>query len=120
LVVLALSVNARDAMPHGGRLRWDASNIAADGRQALYSNEIPAADYIALGVADSGHGIPANLIDRVFEPLFSTKSERGSGTGLMTVYCALEQMNGQILIESEIDTGTLVRLFLPRADLLRL
>jgi two-component system cell cycle sensor histidine kinase/response regulator CckA len=115
-IVLTLSVNARDAMPDGGKLTWSAANIILAECVTTYKHAIPAGDYVAIEVVDTGCGIPANIVSRIFEPFISTRPGRGNGTGLMHVYCMLEQMNGRLLIESEIDKGTIVRSFIPRAD----
>jgi two-component system cell cycle sensor histidine kinase/response regulator CckA len=113
-IVLSLAVNARDAMPSGGTLRLHATNIMAAECKKFRDNSVPAADYVAIEVTDTGTGIAADMIDRIFEPFFSTKSGRGNGTGLMAVYGTIKQMNGHILVESEIGKGAIFRIYVPR------
>jgi two-component system, cell cycle sensor histidine kinase and response regulator CckA len=112
-IILALSVNACEAMSNGGTLRWHARNITSTECYTLYELALPAADYVAIEAIDSGSGIRADLISRIFEPFFSTKPGRGNGTGLTEVYRAIKQMNAHILIESEVGKGTTVRIFVP-------
>ena len=112
-VILALSVNARDAMPNGGKLRWYATNITANECKIFNDQSISTADYVVIEAVDAGRGIPPEIVDRIFEPFFSTEARRGTGTGLMLVYGSIKQMDGHILVESEICRGTTFRVFLP-------
>jgi len=114
LIILALSANARDAMLTGGNLTWSVKNIAMTPQHMEPAYGIPAADYVAIEVTDTGCGIPAHLISHIFEPFFSTKSGRGNGTGLTLVYGAINNMSGHILVESEVDKGTRFRMFVPQ------
>jgi signal transduction histidine kinase/CheY-like chemotaxis protein len=115
--LLNLALNARDAMPHGGRLTIVTGNAVFNDDDASLNSEIVAGNYVAITVIDSGHGIPASILDQVFEPFFTTKDvDKGSGLGLSMVYGFVKQSNGHIRIESEEGRGTKVRIYLPRAS----
>ena len=117
-VVLNLAVNARDAMPDGGRLRievfqddWPSDDLATHPDPADHG---PA---VFLTVADTGSGMPPEIVDRIFEPFFTTKDEaKGTGLGLSTVYGIVEQSNGRIRVQSEPGHGTRFELCFPLAD----
>jgi two-component system NtrC family sensor kinase len=113
LALVNLAVNARDAMPLGGRLMISAENIAlkpGDVRDGLVG------DFVALTVNDTGSGIPSSV--RVFEPFFTTKAAtRGTGLGLSQVYGFSRRSGGSVSIASEIDQGTRVTIYLPRSQL---
>ena len=113
LIISSLSANARDAMPDGGKLRWSVTNVAVSEDHVAYAHGIPIGNYVLIGVADTGCGISPDLIDRIFEPFFSTKSGRGNGTGLSLVYRAILGMQGHILVRSESNRGSKFELFLP-------
>jgi signal transduction histidine kinase len=113
LIISSLSANARDAMPDGGKLRWSVTNVAVSEDHVAYAHGIPIGNYVLIGVADTGCGISPDLIDRIFEPFFSTKSGRGNGTGLSLVYRAILGMQGHILVRSESNSGSKFELFLP-------
>ncbi|MBR0721738.1 ATP-binding protein [Bradyrhizobium manausense] len=109
--IVNLAVNARDAMPDGGRLTLETANRELEG-----TGDSDAGSYVMVAVADAGHGIPADVRDRVFEPFFTTKGVgRGTGLGLSMVYGFVKQTGGTVAIESEEGRGTVVRLFLPRS-----
>ena len=109
-----LAINARDAMPMGGRLTIGTANGRVETASA--NGELKPGDYVVLTVADTGSGIPPEIIGRVFEPFFTTKATgKGSGLGLSMIYGFAKQSDGHVEIESEIDRGTTVRLYLPRA-----
>lgn len=109
--ILNLTINARDAMPRGGRIRYTTRNVSV-GR----SDDLAAGDYVRVDVADTGTGMSQELIDRAFEPFFTTKPEgEGTGLGLPTVYGFFRQIGGQVVIESKVDGGTTIALFAPRA-----
>ena len=114
-VIVNLAVNARDAMPDGGKLTLRTANIpAADSAKLTYKG-MPAADYVLVEVADTGHGISPDIIDKIFEPFFSTKEVgKGTGLGLATVYGIVKQTGGFVYVDSEIGKGTTFRIFLPR------
>jgi two-component system, cell cycle sensor histidine kinase and response regulator CckA len=110
-----LAVNARDAMPRGGCLRIRATNLAKAGCKKNAEGVASAADYVLIEVADTGTGIAKDIVDRIFEPFFSTKGP-GCGFGLAKVYGTIRQMNGHIKVESEVGKGTAFRIFLPRYE----
>jgi CheY-like chemotaxis protein len=113
LAVLNAALNARDAMPEGGRLRISASNqtLAADNAIGLGAGE-----YVRLCITDNGEGIPADHLPRVFEPFYSTKEVgRGSGLGLAQIYGFAKQSDGTATIESTAGAGTTLCIFLPRS-----
>lgn len=111
-----LAFNARDAMPRGGRLTLEATNIRLDERYAMANVDVTPGDYVMLSVTDTGIGIPPEQIGRVFEPFYTTKEHgKGSGLGLSMVYGFAKQSRGHVKIYSELGHGTTVRLYLPRA-----
>jgi PAS domain S-box-containing protein len=112
-----LCLNARDAMPAGGRLLIETSNQVLDGDYVAQNADAVAGPYVLLSVTDTGYGIPAELLSRVFEPFFTTKGiGKGTGLGLSMVYGFIKQSNGHIKIYSEIGQGTTIRLYLPKVD----
>jgi two-component system, cell cycle sensor histidine kinase and response regulator CckA len=114
-VIVNLAVNARDAMPGGGKLVVRTSNVSdRDCARFVYKPMTPG-DYVLVEVSDTGSGIPADIIDKIFEPFFSTKEVgKGTGLGLSTVYGIVKQTGGFIFPESEVGGGTTFRIFLPR------
>jgi PAS domain S-box-containing protein len=113
--IVNLAVNARDAMPDGGRLTLETANRQFDAAGSGEGDAGPGA-YVMVAVSDTGHGIPADIRERVFEPFFTTKGVgRGTGLGLSMVYGFAKQTGGSVAIESEEGRGTVVRLFLPRS-----
>jgi two-component system cell cycle sensor histidine kinase/response regulator CckA len=114
-VIVNLAVNARDAMPNGGKLTVRTANVSTQDAERLSYKGMPAADYVRIEVADSGTGIPPDIVDKIFEPFFSTKEVgKGTGLGLSTVYGIVKQTGGFIYVESEADKGTSFLIFLPR------
>jgi two-component system cell cycle sensor histidine kinase/response regulator CckA len=114
-VIVNLAVNARDAMPNGGKLTVRASNITQADTRKFEGWSLPAGDYVAVEVADTGTGIAPDIIDRIFEPFFSTKEVgKGTGLGLSTVYGIVKQTGGFIYPESQVGKGTVFRILLPR------
>ena len=112
--ILNLVVNARDAMPHGGTIILSARNHTMDATEALV-HELPAGDYIVLDVKDTGIGISREDLEHVLEPFFTTKPvNKGTGLGLSMVYGFAKQSGGQLGITSELGSGTVVSLYLPR------
>jgi two-component system, cell cycle sensor histidine kinase and response regulator CckA len=114
-VIVNLAVNARDAMPDGGKLSVRTVNVAARECGRFAYKGMPAADYVLVEVTDSGTGIAPDVIDKIFEPFFSTKEVgKGTGLGLSTVYGIVKQTGGFIYVDSELGKGTTFRIFLPR------
>jgi two-component system cell cycle sensor histidine kinase/response regulator CckA len=114
-VVVNLAVNARDAMPNGGKLTVRTANITAEECKGLPYKPLPAADYVTVEVKDTGTGIPREIIDKIFEPFFTTKETgKGTGLGLSTVYGIVKQTNGYVFVDSVVGEGTTFRIFLPR------
>jgi two-component system, cell cycle sensor histidine kinase and response regulator CckA len=114
-VIVNLAVNARDAMPDGGKLTVRTANVDAQESAQLAYKGMPATDYVRIDIADTGTGIPADIRDKIFEPFFSTKEVgKGTGLGLSTVYGIVKQTGGFIYVDSEEGKGTTFRIFLPR------
>ncbi|MBA3352079.1 MAG: PAS domain S-box protein, partial [Blastocatellia bacterium] len=114
-VVMNLAVNARDAMPKGGKLSIGTSNIFLDPENVGKHLGILAGEYVMLTVSDTGTGIPAEILDQIFEPFFTTKKQgKGTGLGLATVYGIIKQSGGGIFVYSEIGHGTTFQVVLPR------
>jgi PAS domain S-box-containing protein len=114
--LLNLAINARHAMPRGGKLIIESANVAFDDDYAAAQEEVRPGDYVMLAVSDTGHGIAPAVLPHVFEPFFTTKDVgEGSGLGLSMVYGFAKQSAGHVTIFSEPDRGTTVKLYLPRA-----
>ena len=114
-VIVNLAVNARDAMPDGGKLTLRAANVTVAESRYPALKGMPLGEYVLVEVNDSGTGIPDDIIDHIFEPFFSTKEVgKGTGLGLSTVYGIVKQTGGFIYPESTIGKGTTFRIFLPR------
>ncbi len=115
-VVMNLIVNARDAMPDGGRLRITSGTLRCGEAMATAIGELPPGDYAVLSVADTGQGMPPEVVDRIFDPFFTTKArDRGTGLGLATVYGIVKQHGGGLEVDSTPGRGTTFRILLPLA-----
>ncbi len=113
-VVMNLALNARDAMPKGGELRIQTTNVDPQASDMVLPPEVPAGRFVMLSVTDSGCGMDENTRARIFEPFFTTKAEgRGTGLGLAVVYGIVSQSGGAIDVTSELNRGTSFRIFLP-------
>ncbi|WP_395738683.1 PAS domain S-box protein [Prosthecobacter sp.] len=115
-VLLNLCVNARDAMPNGGKLILSAANLDIDLSYASMVPEVTPGAYVLLKVTDTGSGIPAEILERIFDPFFTTKGVgKGTGLGLSTVHGIVKSHGGILKVESEPGVGTIFNVYLPAA-----
>jgi signal transduction histidine kinase/DNA-binding response OmpR family regulator/CHASE3 domain sensor protein len=113
--ILNLAINARDAMPDGGTVRVEVSNVTLDRTYAILHPDVTPGAYVLVAVSDTGTGMPPEVAAQAFDPFFTTKRDgKGTGLGLSMVYGFVRQSNGHIRIDSAIGQGTSVKLYLPR------
>jgi two-component system cell cycle sensor histidine kinase/response regulator CckA len=114
-VIVNLAVNARDAMPDGGTLTVRTANVTVEESRQISPDVMPAGEYVLCELEDTGTGMPPDVLEKIYEPFFSTKDVgKGTGLGLSTVYGIVKQTGGFIFCESKVGKGTKFRIYLPR------
>ena len=113
--ILNIAINARDAMPDGGKLTIETANSYLDERYSSTNEDIASGDYVLISISDTGRGIPPDTLNKVFEPFYTTKPE-GTGLGLSQVFGFVKQSSGHVKIYSEVGQGTTVKIYLPKLE----
>jgi CheY-like chemotaxis protein len=113
-IIMNLAINARDAMPKGGRLSIKTENISFEGNDILRKPDIPKGDYVMLSISDNGIGMDSATQARIFEPFFTTKGTKGAGLGLSTIHGIVKQSHGFIGVQSEPGKGSVFSIYFPQ------